>query len=303
MRVIKFLVSSFFVIAIVSVGVGLLTREILLMVGSSMIRSSLSTLQRVSKDNLQYARQCREKGGVTLELATIGALQLRFLNNREYVLEVVCSQFVSDPILIGKYTLPPLVYKRPGSGGIIWGNERSTIEIETFGRRSIIGIENEEIKSYGSGSVSLGVSPQTTCQGYGYSCCQAETFSGVGTPFADVSDCPKSCYAACLPRPVILSVNADPFPDELRQVTAARDQAITFTFVSSYEESKKDPVTTTLNFGDGQQQQFTTLSGRTTHQYACSAGKCTYLVKVAAKTAAGVESANTPVTQLKVILQ
>jgi hypothetical protein len=303
MRVFKFLVTSFLIIAVIAVFVGFLGREALLIWGSSSLRSSLTVLQRVSRDNLQYARQCREKGGVTLDLATIAAVQLRFINDRDYVLEVVCSQFVSDPLLIERFSLPPLVNKKAGSGGIIWGNERSVVEIETFGRGNIIGVENEEIKSYGSGSVSLGIAPQTTCEGYGYQCCQQETFSGVGATFNGVSDCPKSCYSACHPRPVILSLNADPFPDANRHVIASAGETVTFTFVSSYEDSKQDKVITTLDFGDGQQQTFTTLSGRTTHQYSCSTGNCSYVVQVLARTASGVESVTTPITKLTVSIQ
>lgn len=302
MRVISFLISSILIIALVTAGVGLIAREALLIAGGSSIRSSLTVLHRLSRDNLQYARQCREKGGITSDIPTIGGLQLRFFNEREFVLEVVCNQFQSDPILIERYSLPPLVKKSPGSSGIVWGNDRSAIEIEVFGRKQIIGVENEEITNFAAGSASLGLTPTSTCAGYGYKCCQQETESGDGQPYTGVSDCPKTCFSSCQPRPIFLSLNSDPFFDEItRTVTVAPGEPVTFNYVASYEQ--KVPITVTIDFGDGQQETFTTLTGKSSHQYNCPNGGCTYTVQLAAKSSNGIEAAVTPIMQLKVSVQ
>ncbi len=299
MRVISFLFTSILILAIVGGGAALLARELLLLAGASSIRSSLSVLHRLSRDNLQYARQCRERGGITTDVATIGALQLRFLNNREYVLEVVCNQFQSDPILIEKYSLPLLVIKNAGSSGIIWGNDRSAVEIEVFGRKQVVGVENEEIENFAAGSVNLGLTPISTCSGYGFQCCQQETESGVGQPFSGVNDCPKTCFSSCQPRPIFLSLNTDPFFDEItRTVTVTPGEPVTFSYVASYEP--KEPVTVTMDFGDGQTETFATLTGKASHQYVCPNGGCSYTVKMTARAASGIEAALTPIMQLKV---
>jgi hypothetical protein len=302
MRVLRFLFSSVVVIGICVAVFALGAREVLLYVGVSKIKSSLSVLHRVSRDNLQFARQCREKGGVSISADTIGGLQLRFLNSREYVLEVVCAQFQSDPIIIIKESLPFLVKKNSGSSGIIWGKDRSAVELNVFGRKSIVGVENEEIKDYAAGSISLGISPATSCEGYGFMCCQAETFSGVGQSFSGVTDCPRGCFTKCLPRPIILSLATDPFPDDrTRTVFALAGQPITFSYVASYDVlDKRDTVTVTIDFGDGQQENFDRLNSRTTHQYTCPQGTCSFNVKISAKTSSGVESAVTATTHLTV---
>ena len=302
MRVVSFLITSLLILVVLTAGIGLFAREALLLAGGSSIRSGLTILHRLSRDNLQYARQCREKGGVTADIATIGAVQLRFINNREYVIEVICSQFQSDPILVERYSLPPFVAKTPGSSGIIWGNDRSAVELEVFQRKQIIGVENEEIKTFAGGSVNLGLTPVSSCAGYGYKCCQPETESGSGQPYGRASDCPKTCFNSCQPRPIFLSLNSDPFFDEItRTVTVAPGEPVTFSYVASYEQ--KEPVTILLDFGDGEQQTFTTLSGKAAHQYSCPNGGCTYTVKLSAKAANGIEAAQTPIMQLKVSVQ
>ena len=302
MRVINFLLSSFFGLAVVLIIGGLVGREFLLLAGSSMIRSSLTTLHKISRDNLQFARMCREKGDSSIFGATIGALNLRFLSSTRYVLEVVCSQFSSDPIVVETYNLPMFVKKTPGSSGVVWGSERSAIELEVFGRRRIIGIENEEIKSFMSGSISLGLSPQSTCRGYGYECCQNDTHSGAGQPYSSVTDCPRSCFAHCIPRPVILAFNSDPFIAEgTRTATTPNGQPVIFTYVASYE--KNEPVMITLDFGDGDQETFTTLNGSTRHTFSCATGGCIFPVTITARTNAGIQSSVTRVTRLTIIVE
>jgi hypothetical protein len=302
MRVISFLFSSLFGLAVVLIVGGLVGRELLLLAGASTIRSSLTTLHKISRDNLQYARMCREKGGNSIDGATVGALNLRFLSSTRYVLEVVCSQFISDPILVETYNLPFFVKKTPGSSGITWSPERSAVELEVFGRKTIIGIENEQITSFASGSVSLGLSPQSTCEGHGYMCCQNETHSGTGQPYSSVSDCPRSCFAQCIPRPLILSLNSDPFVEEgTRTATTPNGQPVIFTFVASYE--KAEPVTITLDFGDGQQETFTKLNGSTNHTYSCPSGGCTFPVTISAVSKSGVQSTATPITRLTIVVQ
>jgi len=305
MRIISFIFSSFFVVAVLTVIAGLIGRESLLLIGSSKIQSSLTILERLSRDNLQIARQCREKGGTNADVATVGNMQLRFTNNKDYVIEVICNQFQSDPILISKDSLPVFVHKRAGSTGIIWGTDRSAIEIETFGRRKIIGVENEEIKSYSSGSVTLGESPQSTCEGYGYFCCQQETFSGVGQSFSGVSDCSRNCFSQCLPRPVVLSLNTDPFADDTKHtVTVVAGEPVTFSYVASYDiPDKTKPVSVTFDFGDGQHESFTTLSGKTSHRYDCPRGNCNFQTQLSIKGSNGIAAALTPITQLKVHVQ
>lgn len=88
--------------------------------------------------------------------------------------------------------------------------------------------------------------------------------------------------------------------DEITRVTtAAVGEPVTFIFVASCNDAKV-PVTSTIDFGDGQQQTFTALNGKASHQYACATGTCTYQVKLSAKASNGIEAAQTPIMSLKV---
>lgn len=302
MRVLNFLIVSALVLVIFGLGGALLVREVLLLAGGSAIRSGLTVLHRLSRDNLQFARQCRAKGGVTTDVPTIGQIQLRFISDREYLIEVVCSQFQSDPIVVERYSLPFLVRKTAGSSGIIWGTDRSAVELEVFGRRQVIGVENEEVQTFAGGGVTLGLSPTSTCQGYGYLCCEEQIAIGAGEVNNRVTDCPKSCFRSCQPRPILLALNTDPFFDEFtRTVKVAAGEPVTFSYVASYEVP--EPVQITLEFGDGASQTLSTLTGKLSHTYQCATGRCLYTIKLRAVSASGVTAAETPITELKVEVQ
>jgi hypothetical protein len=303
MRILQFLFSSFIIIAIISSVGFLIGREVLLLVGSSKLNSSLSQLVFFSKNGGSYIKACREKG-TPIDVNAIARLQLRFTSDQDYVAEVVCTQFEFDPIVINTNKLPFLVKKKPGSAGVIFGGDRSAVSIEVLGRSKTIGIENREIISIASNS-QLGVTPQSTCQGFGYICCQTETITGVGEAYTQVSDCPKSCYAQCAPRPVVLSFSSDPFPDTKSRIVAiGPGESVSFSFISSYVE--RLPARTELDFGDGQTQDFNGLMGDASHTYQCKSSVCTYIAKVktSVTTKNGtIESAETPVTKLNIIVR
>lgn len=302
MRILRFLVTSFFTVGITVVVIALFGRELLLTMGSSMVRSALSGVQSAAHNSLQYARQCRERGGNGQALVGIDQVRLRFLNSRQFVTEVVCDQFSLEPIVIKNYTLPPLVHKLPGTSGIIWGIERSGVEIEIYGRSRIIAVEDESIKIFTGGTETLGVSPQSTCEGHGFMCCQAESLSGVGDSYGDVTDCPRACYTSCVQRPLILALNTDPFLDSsTKSVNVVSGEPVNFSFVTSY--TQKEKIIITLDFGDGESETFDTLTGKTSHVYTCPNGGCSYTANLSAKTTSGVESAGTSITQVKIFVQ
>jgi hypothetical protein len=299
MRILKFLMSSFLVIGVLVIGVFLIGREILLLWGTSSVRSSLTELQSISRNATEYVRLCRQKGTPEDQVA-IARLQLRFLSDTEYVSEVLCNQFLLDPIVIRSQKLPLLVNKVAGSSGILWGTDRSGIALEVLGRKRSVIVDNKQIIG-APGNAALGFSPESSCQGYGYQCCQAETTSGVGSSYAQVNDCPKSCFSACVPRPVILSFTTDPFADaQTRTVSITSGENVTFSYVASYDADKKVTPTIRIDYGDGQTDQKANLSGIFEHQYSCTQRTCSFQAHISAVLPKGTLSADTQLTKITI---
>jgi len=300
MRIFKFLFSSLVALSIVSVLTFFIGREVLLIVASSTVTESLAELREIAEDSTEYAQKCRQKG-VLANANPISQLQLRFLDSRQFVTEVICTQFSLEPIVVKKKSLPILATKTPGSSGVFWGKERSGLQLEVLGRQKDVFVENEQIADSQPGNLSYGVHPVSTCDGYGYQCCQEEAYSGIGESYKKVSDCPKSCFSSCLARPIVLAFNADPFPDEkTRTLRVQSGETVTFSYVTSY--TLKEKVSLTVRYGDGEHESLSTMSGTTTHQYTCSSSQCVYVAELVARSASGVGSAMTPVTQLNVLV-
>lgn len=298
MRILKFFFISLIIFLILGGSTAFIAREVLLFSGAAKLQSSLSQLLFLSKNGTQYIRACREKG-TPATVPAIEKLQLRFLNSHEYVLEAICTQFAFDPIIITQEQLPLFVQKKPGSSGIIWGNERSGVSIEVFGRSRSVYVEKFEAHQLNA-DTALGVTPESTCMGYGYMCCQNETVSGIGQPYSLVNDCPKTCYAQCVPRPVVLSFVSDPFPDSKnRSVTIHSGESVSFSYVASFP-NEKDPYTVTINFGDGENQTYTTVTGDAAHVYTCTTAQCTYAANIMIQGKNGVTAAETPITRLTI---
>jgi hypothetical protein len=231
----------------------------------------------------------------------MGAFQLRFTSSTEYVVEVICGSFVLDPILVERQELPMFVEKRIGNSGIVWGTGRSGIVLEVFGRSAAIGIENELTFTDSGSANDLGTGPRTACAGYGFQCCQPETTAGQGEQLTGVMDCPRSCFTTCLARPVILSFTTQPFYDQAtRTLTVVPNDPVDFAYVAS--AGNNPSVTVTIEFGDGQTQQLSTLSGLATHTYSCQQARCEYQATVRAVDGDGIEAAATPLTMITVVV-
>jgi hypothetical protein len=303
MRVLKFFFSSFIILAILAATIGLIGREILLQWGLNTIKGSLSVMRRTASGggSTLYVQQCQQKGVVVAPNESIvGAVQMRFTSDTEYVVEVICGSFVLDPIMVESKTLPMFVTKKIGNSGIIWGTGRSGIVLEVFGRSGAVGIENElTFTDSGSATSNLGTGPRSACAGYGFQCCQTETTVGQGEQLSGVTDCPRTCFSTCTARPVILSFTSQPFYDQAtRTLTIKASDPVDFAYVAS--QGTTSLVTMTINFGDGQSEEFKTLNGSTSHTYACARANCDYQASIQAVDAEGIEAVATPLTMIKV---
>lgn len=301
MRILKFLLTSILIVAILG-GVGfLVTREALLIWGVAKLRTSLSQLKQIDRNRDNYISECR-KQGAELNENIISRLQLRFVSDREFVLEVICAQFQLSPILVGEVSLPPFVTKVPGSSGVIWGDDQSGVVLSVWGRQRAVIVEQRElIYETPKESLSFSNGPTTSCQGYGFVCCQEETSQGTGDQYTGVTDCPRSCYSACVSRPVVLSFVSDPFMDpQTRVASISSGETVTFTYVV---DSQKPLSEVRIVYGDGQTEAAAESDGSFTHTYLCNSGACQNEVFLTATDVTGATAVLTPVSKISIQVQ
>lgn len=328
MRIIKFLFFSLLWILGLGSIIFFLGRELLLVWQSSVIKSDYNSLL-----NNNHAVICTEK----YSYAQDSWSQLRFVSNKEYKLEAICSDFATLPLEIKTRKLLPLVSKTSSSSGFNTSENAlpSFIEISVLGRKTYLYTDGKEIHStyFKKPDLDYDQGPLSSCEAHNYQCCSLDWESGVGEQLADVNDCPKSCFSSCLLRPSILLFNTRPaFDDLTRTVAVSSGESVSFSYVVGNGKSdafsgqldqeenkswlkkiqalftKSDenadlegialPVTVTIDFGDGQTWQSSNLKETTEHTYTCINKSCYYQATINAKDAQGVLSANNELAKM-----
>jgi hypothetical protein len=169
--------------------------------------------------------------------------QLRFVDDQNYVLETVCSDFPKRPILIENRSLPIFVKKVEGASGFIFNTQKpvaSEITINSLGKDQFIYKEINDLES-GQAPTTLDyiAGPASQCQAFNFQCCQEDIELGIGSNQELATDCPKSCYSSCQPRPLVVSFNAMPASLENRRIISVRSgQPVTFAYVVSEGEQE-----------------------------------------------------------------
>ncbi|MFZ1721321.1 MAG: PKD domain-containing protein [Microgenomates group bacterium] len=312
MRVLRYLFFWLSIVLLIVIASFFVAREALLYWGISTVKQSLLQLQRAGNQN-SYQIECKRRG---LSSGGQEILQLRFLSSTEYVLEAHCSKTSRESILIERQQLPPFVEKVPGRSGIVWDTTKSGIELEVFrqiekqmnallfnhgnwvsrSRRILVDnrivYEDQELPGPEFG-------PVTSCNGYGYECCQDVSQYGVGDRLSGITDCEKSCYSACVSRPVILSFTSNPFFDlKTRTIEIASGATVEFVYVA--DEGQANSLTALFDFGDGKTEQVTGTAKALNHKFTCATAECQYHVRLRLKDNWGIESADTPVSTMTV---
>jgi len=300
MRIIKSLFISLLLISLVLGAIFLVGREAWLILAVSQVKGAVKALTEAERNAAIYYYKCRELGGSEAE-SFPSSYQLRFVDRAKYRLEVICQQFPTQPIVLGERQLPLFVRSSVGSSGLLLETLESRLNIELFGRKAAIVVRDKKITRE-SWQAELGQVPTTTCSGFGYSCCQTETSVGVGAAINAASDCPRTCFATCQSRPIVLSFTSQPFYDSAtRSVTIAKGEEMIFSYV--LDAGATGLQTGTLNFGDGQSTLVTSEQGTTSHKFNCSQSSCQYSVTLSATDNKDVESAMTGVTRIIVLVR
>lgn len=300
MRIIKFILKLTLALLVFSLIGGLVAREILLMMGVSSIKSSLTKLRRTALDG-SYYEECRRKGVAPIEGETYATLQLRFTSPTTYRVEILCSQYSFEPIVLAEEKLPFLVKKVAGDSGVVWGENLSGVKLEILGRQVAVGVEKRKIVSLDKNS-ELGVSPKTTCAGFGYGCCQLESELGQGEQLVKVTDCPKSCYESCQKRPVLLSLRTQPAAASVKQPVVIEAGSI-LTFHYLLDNPSPNELQVKLDYGDGGVEILTQAEGQAQHRYQCQKERCLYQFKLMAETEGGIKTADLPINNLQIMVK
>lgn len=318
MRVLSTFLTLLIVISLLAIGGFFLARELFLWWGVNSFKASVQELQGQAQSG-SYAAQCTERnqeGGVQ-----IAQTHLRFTSDTEFVIEAVCDHFSGTPILISKNHLPPYISKVPGSSGIVWGAGRSAIELRVFEsllteiakfvkmdisfleKSRVIGIEENVVIVLDGEEEELGTGPVTSCEGYGFQCCKAESHIGVGERITGLNECKDSCYRSCSSRPLVLAFNTSPlFDPRTRQVSITPNAAVDFSYVG--DAPGASTLQASIDFGDGSlPTRLDGMSGKTTHVYTCGAGSCTYVAKLKLVDNWQVESYESPISTIQVLVQ
>ncbi len=302
MRVIRALLTSLLILAIIGGISGLIAREYYMYQAVTLVSNALTELQKAATSTGIYRKQCSQRGLPSAFEDII--LQLRFTTRTQFVTEVVCGGSTLNPITLGQFTLPSFVQKRAGgSSGVIIGSPQSGVTLDIWWAQKDIVVENSQVHVMtNAGTKILDPGPLSACVGYGYQCCQSEVSEGEGETYTHVSDCPKSCYSACLPRPIVLSFLTDVSASAGRSVQVRAGEVVSFNYVVDPGSSKG--ATVQLEYGDGQKETTTKISGSLTHTYMCSTpGGCQYAASISARSATGAQAAATPLTQLSIQVQ
>lgn len=291
---------TFLIFILIIGGVGfLIAREVLLTMAASSFTSSVTTLRRTAMNTGPYVQECRARGITDDSVSAIETIQLRFTSPREYVIEVICSQFTLDPIEVASFELPPLVTKTLGSSGLVWGQEFGGVGLEIWGRSRGIFVEDGKIIRDEAELAHQIMGPKTSCAGHGYECCYEETSLGQGEILDQVTDCPRSCYESCVRRPLVVSFRSLPLMDAgSRTIEVRAGQPVELAYVVDPVGSQELMVE--IDYGDGEVEQFLTYEGSSTHFYNCAQETCQYSAMIKAVIEGEIDSHPTPLSFITV---
>jgi len=298
MRILRLLFFSTLFLGLIGGAGFFVTREVLLSIAASQLKSGVSIMRQMRLTPGLPSSYCTTSTLPDVPYGTLESLQLVFTSATEYQIEIICDSFLREPEVKDTFSLPPLVKKKPGMAGLLWGDSRSGLTLELWGRQKTLILENQELRVTNQALVAeTVVSPVATCEAYGYICCSVETGVGQGAQTNRVRDCPRSCFARCLARPVVLSFTSLPFFDfQSRTAAVAAGEAVTFNYIVEFGAAQAGTVT--IDFGDGETKMETDPNSTFDHVYDCHVGTCQYQAKLLVSDTQGGRSLETSIGQI-----
>lgn len=302
----------------------LLTREIFIWNGIQSLKKDLRELNRLSSE-----KNCETEYGSVMAEGEQMYRQVRFVDSRTYELELICPGFPDHPLAQKEKMLSSFVSKMPGSAGILQRDDavESFVGIAVFqalvkglpedikpylswlSRGELVGLAAGEIVTKPvekdqslSAATVFGLGPTSTCEGYGFSCCDGQREYGMGDTISDVPSCPANCYSRCLARPLIVSWRSNPMPDWETNTLELPSGGSAELYYVIEDSTETAPWTATIQFGDGQQTVVSGKEGTVSHTYLCASERCEYTATVVVENGTGARSAETDISKLKILV-
>lgn len=296
MRFIKYIFFFTFLFLIFFIVSSIVWQEYVLASARNQLMNKIDQYSK-STSTAQVYEYCRDLGSVNLGDRSIYHIQLRFLNDQDYVIEGVCDQYEFSPNVIFEGSLGKQVKKIAGSSGLMLqpGVWRVSLKANTswlpeevvqtklaqllFSRVKEVQVIDGKLSP--SNSVDLQANqdtPVTSCEGYGFKCCAIVAEVGVGET-REANDCSESCFQSCqvIPQILWLATNNN-FDRQQRQATVGSGEAVSFTFVGNSPDPKNTMAK--MNFGDGQVWEGPMQTESIIHTYSCSTRECLYVADV-----------------------
>lgn len=292
---------TFLLSALVLIGGGyLLLREGVLWWATRQLNNDVAFLMRTNQwQNLQT--QCYQEGG----LSGARQLQLRFLDNKEYALELGCENFKNIPI--EKKQLPLTVRKTTGTAGFTYDLKSKMVSgaltLQFLDQSRVLEAEEDELRTYWGQTEVVSDSLITSCQAHGFQCCDAVLEQGQGEVFrTGVNDCQEQCYASCLKRPNLVLFQTDPLLDPVARTVEVSKSVPSVFFRYTFGQGSQPLQQVKITYGDGTEETSTELSGEFVKQYFCQEESCTYRAQIQAVDLAGIRSSVTRIAEVDVVL-
>lgn len=275
------------------------------------IRSGLRLVANLAQEPKHY-EQCQIKTKDDMfdnERYPLSAYQLRFTSPTSFVVEAVCSGASRPTVLVQSKDLPL------GSRVVSGTGVEVPIKTEPVDARFVMVVNKAHVVyGYKDGDVfnedsdleieeAVGAQPQTTCKGVGKTCCSAQKQVGTGAQQTNVSDCPATCFDACMDRPLVTLFNSDPPATSLdRRVDVPKaDSAVHI----SYRIDDPDNTITSVDvdWGDGQREAGLPAKHTLEHHYVCTSSSCAYRVTLSAQDATGLDLLDGRLNWLDVLVE
>lgn len=245
----------------------------------------------------------------------IQAYQLRFINQTDYSIEVICQIRPDKPEVIKAGTLHRGVTKTVGSGVRVpvvlpkytTGSLTGVVELKFYYRKLKVGLidgktgwqmlSKNEIFEAGMAI------PSDTCEGWGYTCCSDIMEVGVGDVYKGATDCPSDCFSRCDQRPMLLFFNTQPVLDFNNRLLTVVGHQVEVTFGWEITDADSLVQKVTVEFGDGEKYETQAMKGITSHVFNCNQNKCEYIAEIKAVDQQGYTMSQTKISQVKISLK
>lgn len=300
MRFLRLFIIFLFWLLVLIGGGYFFIREGALFLASRQIRNDVSFLMRTNQwQSLQS--QCYQDGG----LSGARQLQLRFLNGKEYALELGCENYKN--IEIAKKTLPFSVRKTTGTAGFLYDlNSQQlsgAITLRFWDQSQVLQALEGSLDSYWGETTVVSDTLISSCAAHGFQCCDPVLQQGQGDVFrTGVNDCQEQCFASCLQRPNLILFQTDPLLDPVARTVEVSKSVSTVFFRYAFGQGSHPLQEVKITYGDGTQETATELSGEFVKQYACEEETCTFRAQIQAVDSGGTPSSLTRIAEVDIVL-